>query len=91
MSAGDDAPIGLDELERRVHAAARRLRELTEENERLAGRLAELEAAAEKAPPAAAEPADDSGAAAWRRERAEVRRRVDELARRLADLLGDQT
>lgn len=91
MSAGDDAPIGLDELEQRIHAAARRLRELAEENERLAARVAELEAPAGQAPPAAEEPADESGAAAWRRERAEVRRRVDKLARRLADLLGEHS
>lgn len=94
MSADDGAPIGLEALEERVHAAVRRLRELAEENERLAARVAELETAAEKAAegtPAAAEDAEDPGAAEWRRERAEVRRRVDRLARRLADLLGDES
>jgi chromosome segregation ATPase len=91
VSAAEDpaegATIGLDELEKRVHAAARRLRSLSEENERLAARVAELEAAAEKAPPAAA--AKDRSAADWRRQRDDVRRRVDRLARRLAALLGD--
>lgn len=106
MSAGGDRPgadsaagsaadpVGLDELERRVHAAAARLRELSAENARLAGRVAELEAAAEEArqrssgsEPAESEPA--GAVAEWRREREEVRRRVEKLARRLSELLGD--
>lgn len=81
------APLGLDQLEEKVQAAASRLRELAAENERLAARVAELEAAA---PGAAAEPAEAPAAAEWRRERDEVRRRVEKLARRLAELLDEQ-
>lgn len=92
--ADDSEPIGLDELEKRVRAAARRLRSLAAENERLAARVAELEAgakAARKAKAGSGQAAEDDGAAEWRRERTEVRRRVDRLARRLADLLDGPT
>lgn len=92
-SAADS--VGLDQLEERIHAAADRLRELSADNVRLAARVTELEAAAAEAgegdsgsKPAASGPAD-AAAADWRREREEVRRRVEKLARRLADLLGD--
>lgn len=83
-AAGDS--LGLDRLEEKVQAAASRLAELAAENERLAARVAELEAAV---PVPAAEPAEAPAAVEWRREREEVRRRVEKLARRLADLLGE--
>lgn len=81
------APLGLDRLEEKIHSAATRLRELAAENDRLAARVAELEAAAGSG---AAEPAEAPAAAEWRRERDEVRRRVEKLARRLAELLGEE-
>jgi DNA repair exonuclease SbcCD ATPase subunit len=87
-STASDAPLGLDRLEEKVQAAAIRLRELAAENERLTARSAELEAAGDSG---AAEPAEAPGAAEWRRERDEVRRRVEKLARRLADLLGESS
>lgn len=83
-----DVPLGLDRLEEKVQAAAVRLRELTAENGRLTARIAELEAAADGAP---AQPAEAPAAAEWRRERDEVRRRVEKLARRLAELLDERS
>lgn len=75
----------LADLEQSVERAAGRLRELREENARLAARLAELEATAAESAGDAGD--DDSGAAAWRRERKQVRARVESLAESLEKLL----
>ena len=86
----------LEALEERVHQAAERLGALGEENAGLRARIAELEgelatasAAADGAAPAGAATAPpDPEAERWRRERAEVRRRVEKLAERLGELLA---
>lgn len=78
----------LDALEARVRAAAERLGEMAVENRRLAARVEDLEDRL-----ARAGEAGDAGAAAeaaeWRRERAEVERRVRQLVDTLEDLLAD--
>jgi hypothetical protein len=83
----------LAELEARVGRAAEALRALAAENARLTARVAELEAAAGAAAAEAAAGAPETDGAgedaeAWRRERAEVRRRVERLAERLESLLS---
>lgn len=70
-------------LEHNVDRAAEQLRALREDNERLAARLAELEAA-EAAPQASG----DDPAVGWRKERTAVRRRVEALAESLEALLA---
>jgi len=69
----------LDELEARVREAVERLRTLQDQNDRLSERVSELEEQLADA--------DSDEAAAWRKERDEVRRRVEGLTRTLADLL----
>lgn len=75
----------LDALEERVHQAAERIGALGEENVRLRTRVAELEREL-KAARAGAPAAGKGETAAWRQERAEVRRRVEKLAERLGEL-----
>ncbi|MEM7483397.1 MAG: cell division protein ZapB [Acidobacteriota bacterium] len=74
MSGGDMA--WLETLEEKVHAAADRIRELGDENERLAARVAELEGQDESAE--------------WEQERSEIRSRVESLAEGLEALLADR-
>lgn len=71
----------LDELEARVREAVERLRTLQEQNARLSERISELEEQLADA--------DSGEAAAWEKEREEVRRRVEGLTRTLADLLEE--
>ena len=71
----------LGALEARVTEAAERIRGLKKENERLAARVREIEAAlAER---------DDNGAADWQTEREEIRQRVEALAKTLEGLLEE--
>jgi cell division septum initiation protein DivIVA len=83
----------LDALEARVRDAVERLTALGSENRRLAERVAELEArlaeAAAAGDDAAAPEAEGVEPAAWRRERDEVRRRVERLTETLESLLAD--
>ena len=86
------APLAwLDTLEGRVRDAVERLAAATAENARLRARIAELEArpAASGAAAGAAADAGDDAAAAWRRERDEVRDRVRRLAESLEALLDE--
>lgn len=95
----------LDALEARVQGAVERLTALGAQNRRLRERVADLEARlkrakaegagdeeagveAKGAEAAGAEPGGDE-AAAWRRERDEVRRRVGRLTETLESLLAD--
>lgn len=88
-------PQWLAALEEQVSAATDRLGELGRHNERLTARVAELESAledaAEEARRAAGEAggadAGDGGAEEWRRERSEIRDRVDRLTATLEELL----
>ncbi len=68
----------LEPLEARVAAAIARIEALTEENARLERRVAELETARNGA--------RGDGAAAWRKDRDEIRRRVEALVGRLEAL-----
>lgn len=70
----------LDLLERRVAETAERLSALREENTVLRARVIELEHQLE-----AGRPAGDR--AAWEREREALRRRLEKLSARLAELL----
>lgn len=70
----------LDLLERRVAETAERLSALREENAVLRARVIELEHQLE-----ADRPAGDAGA--WEREREALRRRLEKLSARLAELL----
>lgn len=72
----------LDELEKKVHQAARAVRELRGENQRLAklneeleGRLTELQ--------------QGEGKAGWEKERKEIRDRVETITRGLEKLLQE--
>lgn len=89
MTGPPDAPW-LDALESRVGDAVERLTQLGAENRRLAARVEELEDRL-----ARASQGDDPGAAAeaagWRRERAEVERRVRKLVETLESLLADRS
>lgn len=93
-------PEWLTALEEQVGAATERLDELQRDNERLAARVEELEAALEKAAEEARKAAGDAGggdagdgdagdggAEEWRRERGEIRARVEQLTTTLEDLL----
>lgn len=92
----------LEELESKVHAASEALRELrsenrdlSAENEKLRKRLEQAEETTEKAEKAlkAAEEAaadgggDAQGAGVWKRERREIRDRVERITERLEELL----
>ena len=66
----------LAELEQRVRQAVAEIGRLRQENRRLERELAKLKKTG------------GDGAAAWERERGEVRERVERLARHLEDLLG---
>lgn len=87
-------------LEKQVAAATERLAGLREENERLGGRVEELEtalddAAAQARQAAAQEDGDGDGdggaesAEAWREERRKIRGRVERLTETLEGLLQD--
>ncbi len=72
----------LDALEVKVHEAASRLRDLRQENQELTLRISDLEerlAAAVRSDP-------DPDAAGWKQERAEIRRRVENLSAQLEQL-----
>lgn len=73
----------LDALERRVRETTARLRELADDNARLAARVAELEAEGDSA---ASESSDDG---AWKEERKAIRTRVEALTRNLENLLDE--
>lgn len=82
----------LDALEAKIHEASERLRALRGENRALAQKVADLEAQlAERAEAAAV--IDMAGAGEvneeWRQERDAIRRRVESLAGRLEELLGE--
>lgn len=89
----------LEELEEKVHAASEALRELrgrnrdlSAENESLQKRLGQAERELEKAGEAAAEAAagedgDGRDARVWKRERQEIRERVERITERLQELL----
>ena len=82
----------LDALETRVRDAVERLTALGSENRRLAERVAELEARLAETVAAggdAAAPEPEGEPPAWRRERDEIRRRVDRLTESLEALLAD--
>ena len=82
MKKGEPTEEGLlDGLERRVHAAAERIRALKAENATLASRVEELEGELE-----AAADREDAG---WAEEREEIRRRVEALSRTLEGLLDE--
>ena len=66
----------LAELEQRVRQAVTEIGRLRQENKRLERELAKLKKSG------------GDGAAAWEKERAEVRERVERLARHLEELLG---
>jgi hypothetical protein len=82
------APKWLTALEQRVHEAAARLTALAEDNARLAARVAALEAELAAARAASAAPGEE-GEAAWRRDRDEIRARVEGLVARLGELLDE--
>jgi hypothetical protein len=82
----------LEALEARVRDTVERLTALGSENRRLAERVAELEARLAEAAAGggdAAAPEPEGEPPAWRRERDEVRRRVDRLTKTLESLLAD--
>jgi len=84
----------LEELERQIQAALARLQELKQENVELREQLSESEARQSAAASGAGVTAaandafDNADAEQWRRERDEVRRRVERLTARLSTLLG---
>lgn len=67
----------LAELEQRVRQAVTEIGRLRQENKRLERELAKLKKSG-----------GGDGSAAWEKERAEVRERVERLARHLEELLG---
>lgn len=79
--APPEQPPWLADLERRVHEAVAEIGRLRQENRRLERELAKLRRKGGEA---------DPEAAAWQRERAEVRRRVERLAAHLEELLGGE-
>lgn len=68
------------DLEKTVRAAARELGRLRERNRGLETRLRKLEAERRQAP-------DESAGEAWKRQRTELRERVEKLAGGLEELL----
>jgi len=72
--------IAWQELEEKIDLAARRLRDLAEENESLKEQVTALEQQL------SGQTAESAGR--WQREREEVGRRVDALVARLESLLG---
>ena len=74
----------LDLLEAKIQEAADRLVELAERNAELEQ---QLQASEERFAALAVSSASDDGGAAWRAERAELKRRVDQPVARLEDLL----
>ena len=83
----------LDALEAKIHQASERLRALRTENRALAQKVADLEAQlAERREDAAVidmAPAGSEANEEWRQERDAIRRRVESLAGRLEELLGE--
>lgn len=73
----------LRDLEERVHEAARRLRELGEENEKLRQRVADLETQLTETEAA------DEQRAVWAEEREEIRDRVGKLVSHLEEMLEE--
>lgn len=90
MTAPAGAPW-LDALESRVRDAVERLGALAAENRRLAARVEELEDRLAQAPEGGGDPGAAAEAAGWRRERAEVERRVRKLVETLESLLDDRS
>jgi hypothetical protein len=74
----------LDLLESKIQEAADRLVELAEKNAELEE---QLQASEERFAALAVSSAGDDGGAAWRAEKAELKRRVDQLVERLEALL----
>lgn len=95
VESATPGPEWLTALEEQVGAATERLDELRRDNERLAARAEELETALEKAAEEARKAAGDAGggdagdggAEEWRRERGEIRARVEQLTTTLEELL----
>jgi FtsZ-binding cell division protein ZapB len=83
----------LDALEVKIHEASERLRALRGENRALTQKVADLEALfAERSEAAAVidiAPGGSEGNEEWRQERDAIRRRVESLAGRLEELLGE--
>lgn len=81
----DDWLEGLEEV---VHQAARTIRDLRGEREKLSAENRKLRQELDKAESAEAK-SGDSEVAAWNEERREIRDRVERLTARLEELLGD--
>ena len=83
----------LDSLEAKIHEASERLRALRGENRALAQRVDDLEAQLAERSEAAAvidmAPVASEANEEWRQERDAIRRRVESLAGRLEELLGE--
>jgi len=83
----------LDALEAKIHEASERLRALRGENRALAQRVDDLEAQLAERSEAAAvidmAPVASEANEEWRQERDAIRRRVESLAGRLEELLGE--
>jgi hypothetical protein len=83
----------LDALEAKIHEASERLRALRGENRALAQKVADLEAQLVERGEAAAvidmAPVGSEADEEWRQERDAIRRRVESLAGRLEELLGE--
>ena len=86
------SPDWLADLEDKVHAAARTIRQLRESQRELKAEKKELskrlEAAADEIRELSAGK-DDDGAQAWKEERREIRDRVERITGRLEELLED--
>lgn len=87
------APDWLEDLEEKVHAAARTIRELrdahrdlSEENDSLRKRLDQAEESIRDL----SERRADEDAGGWREERREIRDRVERITSRLEELLGEE-
>ena len=77
-------------LETKIQEAADRLGDYAARTAELEERVAELEAALEAALAAGSGAASAGGGAAWQKERAEIKRRVDQLVAKLEDLLREE-
>lgn len=91
----DDAKSSIAGLETAVHQAAATIAALRKEKAKLVRRVETLEARAGAAGEAEAERAEpeagggEQAAAAWRKERREIRKRVEKLTKRLEGLLEE--
>lgn len=86
----DEGKAWLDELESTVKSAAETIETLRRERDELAQQVQELEAKVDAPEAASGEGDADEAAAAWKKERKEIRRRVQKLTQRLEGLLADE-